>query len=297
MEQEKTFAHFIKYNNTVPIVLGILFLSTSATLAASPEVRDSIYEAESTVMSVDTTYLLAVDLDDYPFAIRITSVTEDDIAFYVAYEFDTIEIADSVWQDVTRIETLQVHKEALKGDFETYVEFQLAQVRDSALERLKETQNYQRTLGASQKTVATAYKGLIGKFREPDEMIVPQYESKISKNSDLYIKNPQPLVTWDANAEPSSGGDTSSRDKCPDMPGTQFTEGECVPWSPPGGGGEGEPPPEEPPAEEPPPEEPPAEEPPAEEPPAEEPPAEEPPAQDPPGEGGGEEGGGEGGGA
>ena len=34
MKQEKGLMHFLKYNNTVPIVLGILFLSTTATMAA-----------------------------------------------------------------------------------------------------------------------------------------------------------------------------------------------------------------------------------------------------------------------
>ena len=40
--EEKGIAHFIKYNNTVPIVLGLIFLSTTATFAATPAAREAV---------------------------------------------------------------------------------------------------------------------------------------------------------------------------------------------------------------------------------------------------------------
>ncbi len=195
MEKE-TVAHFIKYNNAVPIVLGILFLSTSATLAASPVVRDSVYSAQTQVVSTDNTYIISASLDSYPFAMRITSITEDDSYYYLTYDFDTIDIVDGVWQDVMRTQELRISKELLgEGDFEAYVESELAQVRSHELAKLKETQAYEKRIGMSEKIVATAYAGLIGKFFEPTAEHVPQYISEIDKDNPLYIKNPIPLVT------------------------------------------------------------------------------------------------------
>ena len=67
-------ATFIKYNNTVPIVLGVLFLGTSGALAASPAVRDSVYTSTQSTKSVDNSYIRTVNLDSFPFTVLITSL-------------------------------------------------------------------------------------------------------------------------------------------------------------------------------------------------------------------------------
>ena len=292
MEKE-SIGHFLKYNNTVPIVLGILFLSTSATMAASPAVRDSVYSAETTVRSVDNSYVVALDVEDYPFAMRVVSILEDDEYLYVEYEFDTVDVADYVWQDVTRVQKLTVSKALLQNqDFKSYVESELAQVLGNEIAHLTEVKASESRKGMSEKVVATEYSGLVGKFIEPSEERVPQYVSVVDKNDPLAIKNPKPLLTWDANAKPKpvvpprqeEDDETPPApvDQCPDLEGLQESASEC----PSGGGGE-----EEPPVGEPPVEEPPVEEPPAEEPPVEEPPAENPGEGDTGGDTGGESGG------
>ncbi len=265
MNEEKSIAHFIKYNNTIPIVLGILFLSTTATFAASPQAREAVYSETSEVRAVDNSYISSVNLDTYPFAIHITSVTEDDDKFYIAYDFDTIDVIDYVWQDALKKGTLQVFKSQLRGgDLKEYAEIEFAQLRNSEYQRLKQTQEYENHIGVSQKTVATAYAGLVGKFIEPSEEVLPFYQPPPelqNKNSPLALKNPKPLVTWDENNQPEpeverepepeetpgGGENPPAEDVCPDIEGTQATVEECT-------GGE-EPPTEEPPAEEPPQEE------------------------------------------
>lgn len=266
-EKEGNVAHFLKYNNTVPIVLGILFLSTSATLAANPAVRDTVYKAETQVQSVDNSYIVSVDLEDYPFAIRVTKVTEDDTTLYLAYDFDTIDIVDGVWQDVTRRAELKISKAQLgTNELEVFAENEFAQLKWHEANRLMETQEYEKRLGVSQKVVATAYRGIVGKFFEGTEERVPQYDSQVAKNDPLRVKNAQPLVTWDENAEPvmvegDDDEDYVPTDKCPDMLGIQLNPNDCNENNGGGGGGSEEPPVEEPPVGEPPSEEPPAEEP------------------------------------
>ncbi len=287
MEKEGSVVHFLKYNNTVPIILGILFLSTTATMAASPAVRESVYSAETAVVSVDNSYILSLDVEDYPFAMRIVSIVEDDLYYYVTYDFDTVDIIDSVWQDVIKRQELRVSKQLLgSGNLKPYIESELAQVLSSEIDKLVQTQMYEKRLGSSQKVVATEYRGLVGKFVDPSEERVPQYQTPIPKNDPLRVKNPQPLVTWDENNQPEPEEPVRPRfpDQCPGIAGIQTSEDECEP----SGGGEEEPPSEEPPVEEPPVEEPPVEELPAEEPPAEEPPAEQSPAETPPADTGSE---------
>lgn len=250
-----SFGNFLKYNNAVPIFFGILFLGTTGVFAASPEVRDAVYSETPVVHSVDNTYILSADLDTYPFAMRVTEVTEDADYFYVAYDFDTIELAEYVWQDVVKKNTLRISKSLLgTGELEKYVESELAQVRAHEVRRLKETQAYEKNIGMSQKVVATVYAGLVGKFLETSSESFPVYTPppQLNPNDPLYIANPQPSLTWDENA----------------VPPPVYTPPPVVETPPP-------------PAPSTPPQEPPAEEPPAEEPPVEEVPAETPPQEVP----------------
>src|SRR5690606_38271071 len=118
----------------------------------------------------------------------------------------------------------------------------------------------EKRIGASEKVVATAYRGLIGKFVPPKEVRLPHYESQVAKNDPLRIKNPQPLVTWDANNQPEvpvvvdDGTDDTGEDRpdpidrCPDMAGLQLNPNDCA-SSGGGGGGGSEPPVEEPPVD------------------------------------------------
>ncbi len=268
MEKEGTIVQFIKYNNTIPIVLGILFLSSSVTFAASPQAREAVYKATTEVQTVDNSYIATVTLDTYPFAIRVTGVTEDADRYYIAYDFETIDVVDYVWQDALKKGVMQVFKSQLKGgDLKEYAEIEFAQLRAAELTRLKETQVYERSIGVSQKTVATAYTGLVGKFIEPNNEALPFYQPPPelqNKDSALALKKPARLITWDENAQPEpevvvteepreeeedntpseTPTDPQPTDACPNMEGMQTSAEECPVVSE-------EPPSEEPPVEEP----------------------------------------------
>ncbi|HEX5774402.1 MAG TPA: immunoglobulin-like domain-containing protein [Candidatus Paceibacterota bacterium] len=211
MDAGSKAANFIKYNNTVPIILGVLFLSTSATLAASPEVRGSVYASNSQVVKVDNNRIVGVNVDTYPLSVQVTQVLEDDEYYYVRYTLTTLDVMDSIWRDVAIDNTLNVHKLALgERDLGEYVSEQLAEVRENERRRLRETQVIERKLGASNKLVATTYSGLVGRFLSPSEKefqgYTPVVRSKGEKTVAYVDPNrldtPATSPTYDANAKP-----------------------------------------------------------------------------------------------
>lgn len=260
---DSRIAHFIKYNNTIPIVLGLLFFSTSATFAAVPAVRDSFYSSETEIRSADNSYLLSVNIESYDFSMRITRVSEDSDWYYVDYDFDTIDVVDAAWQSVTYQKTLRVSKALLRGgDLRAYAESELSQVRDQERQLLTEAKEREKKNGLSQKVVATVYTGLVGKLITPDEETAPYYQptpEEQAKNDPLRVKNPKPLVTWDENAkvivpkaplppglpqDPTPGEGSGTPDEGPEAPGDEPPATTTPPTDTP---------PEEPPVEEEPP--------------------------------------------
>lgn len=210
MKEEHYLATFIKYNNAVPIIFSLLLLTGGGAFAATnPDVQQSIYSASTQVRSIDNSYITSVNLKSHPFSARITSVTQDDDYYYLAYDLSTIDVVDYVWRDVTKQNVLKVSKALLgSGKLADYAETELAQVRAGELRRLLETQAYERKLGVSQKVVATAYKGLVGKFITPTSETLPVYEPPAGPqdaDNPLAVEDPQPLTTWDANAAAAAG--------------------------------------------------------------------------------------------
>ncbi len=277
MGNEHYLITFIKYNNAVPIILGLLFLGGGGALAATnPAVQQSVYQQTQTVRSIDNTYLASVNLDTFPLQITVTSVSEDDTSYYVSYVMNTINVINYVWKNAQKTGTLTIHKEALKGgDLGLYVEGELAQIRDRELAVLKETQAIERRYGVTQKTVATAYSGIVGKFISPTVETFTGYDPVIDEPPVAESSVPsahQTLISSESLIDISVIEEREEEEEDDEDP--QVSPPEEPPIE--------EPPPEEPPVEEPPVEEEPVVEPPPEEPAPEEPPAEEPPPEEPP---------------
>ncbi len=251
MEPEPTVANFIKYNNAVPIAIGLIFLGAGGTFAATNP--DAIYSTTQTVQSVDNTYITNVDIESYPFKVGVTSVTEDDENYYVTYTLGTIDIVDYVWQDVLKKGSMSVSKAMLRGrDLGLYVEKDLADLRNSEKRRLLATQEIERTNGITQKTIATAYSGLVGKFISPKNEEFPGYrpvaKDPTAKGDPLALKTPVESNTYDAadiarqvaalqaanqgtgTTSTSTGSSTPTfTDLCPEVPGIQLSAQECQP--------------------------------------------------------------------
>ncbi len=169
-----SLSHFVQYHNAIPIALGVLFLGAGATFAATnPE---ALYSAQQSVVSIDNTYIANKDVSTYSPQAQIVSVTEDADNYYVSYQFTTIDIQNSVWQDVVKSEMMTVSKADLGQyrDLGVYVTEQLKQIVDREIQRLVSTQEIERK-NVTQKTVATAYGGLIGKFLDNTTEELPGY--------------------------------------------------------------------------------------------------------------------------
>ncbi len=176
----KKFTHFLVYNNTIPIVLGVLFLGTTATFAASPEAREAVIDTESAITTVDNSYLLNTTITDNTITITIGSVTEDSESYYIEYQLSTMEPRDGTWQPTTRIKTLMVNKESVVGrDLGLYAEEEIAEVHAFEVRLLKETQESERRAGLTPKVVTTEYSGLVGQFFDPNQEVFPQYDPVI----------------------------------------------------------------------------------------------------------------------
>ncbi len=174
------FTHFILYNNTIPIVLGVLFLGAGATFAAAPEAREAVLDSETAITEVDNSYLLNTTITDETVGITIGSVTEDSESYYIEYQMSTMEARDGAWQPVTRTKTLIVNKESVVGrDLGLYAEEEIAEVHAAEVRLLKETQASERRAGLTPKVVTTEYSGLVGQFFDPNQEVFPQYDPQV----------------------------------------------------------------------------------------------------------------------
>jgi hypothetical protein len=208
-QEASRVVQFVKYNNTIPIVLGIIFLGTTGAMAATPEVRSAVYTANARTVSIDNSRILSVDPDTYPLSIQIRSVTEDTDKYYVRYTLTTLGLVDGVWTDTALSKELVVYKDALgERDLGTYVSAELAEVREYERRLLADTQAIEKTNGLSQKVVATTYSGLVGKYLSPTEEVISGYSPVVEEGGPSApagsdpnrLANPIASLTFDANA-------------------------------------------------------------------------------------------------
>lgn len=198
----KKVLHFLQYHNAVPLAVGIMIVGSGAAFAATNP--QEIYNEQHTVLSVDNTYIANKNLEDYTPKTLITGVTEDDENYYVAYTFSTIDVRDYVWQDISRNETITVSKADLGPyrDLGVYITAQLKQIIGRESARLAATQEDARKQ-ISQKVVATAYGGLVGKFLDETTETLPGYTPVVELP-------PAPEPQLAASAEAASGSASSA---------------------------------------------------------------------------------------
>ncbi|MEY2665095.1 MAG: hypothetical protein RLZZ480_200 [Candidatus Parcubacteria bacterium] len=174
------WTHFFLYNNTVPIIFGILFLGAGATYAASPEARSTVVRSETSLYSIDNSYLIAATVTDESVIITIGSVTENEVKYFVEYQMSTIGVQNGVWQPVTVTKTLEVRKDTIIGrDLGLYVAEELSELHAYEVRRLKETQETERMNGLAPKVVATEYSGLVGRYLSSEQEVFPGYDPLI----------------------------------------------------------------------------------------------------------------------
>jgi hypothetical protein len=165
--------NFLKYNNTVPIVISLLLLSAGGAYAAANP--DAILSQQQEVTGVDNSYIVNKDLAAYTPTVEITNVIEDAESYTVEYRISTIDIDNYVWKDIMRQERMEVDKTALKGkDLGLYVTGQLKNIIDNQLAYLHDVQEKERKQ-VSRAVVSTTYGGLIGKLLSDKTEELPGY--------------------------------------------------------------------------------------------------------------------------
>ena len=161
----KKLTYFIKYHNAFPIALSVVLLGSGVVFAASPQAREAIISENTTVRSVDNSYIINVDLGAYNPQLKITSVEKDDSNYYVSYTYDTISIDNYVWKKYKTNETLTVSKRALGDkDLGLYVAKEISEVINNEDVYLKKVQDIEKNKGTTKKIATTEYSGLVGRM-------------------------------------------------------------------------------------------------------------------------------------
>jgi len=157
--------NFIKYHNAFPIALSVILLSSGAVFAASPEARDVIISEETTVRSVDNSYIVGINLQTHDPQLQIISIEDDGASYYVGYSYNTVTITDYVWKGFRTNKTLTVPKEVLgKRDLGLYVAEEVNEILSREQEYLNEVQVIEKNKGVTKKVATTEYSGLVGKM-------------------------------------------------------------------------------------------------------------------------------------
>lgn len=248
------FNRFIKYNNAIPIAASAILLIVGGSFAASPDFRENFISSQETIRSVDNSGIIAANLDNFNFGLRVKSAAEDVKNYYIIYIFKTLAIKDYIWQEIENEKTLTVAKEALgERDLGLYIAGELGEVIDYELSYLKEVQRLERENGLTQKVLAVEYSGLIGRFLNSEEKIFEGYQPVVQTPEAEVNVNQSETPVWSGTNQQSETVNQDLETQNSDTPAPQEETDNSEPNL------EATPPSEEIPAEQPPTEEPPQE--------------------------------------
>lgn len=189
----RALLHFIKYNNTFPLLLLGVLVVAGAVLAATGDIPSPLSSqnrslAPKTPTPTDTSLLLQQDLGRYHIKVRIENITENATTYQVQYTFNSLDIVDGRWQETQKQKSLVVQKEMLgQRSLTDYLTEQISQVTQQELAYLSEVQA-KLFGGDRQKGQPTKYAGLIGKELALEQSSVGKKEAsqkeKTTKVSD-----------------------------------------------------------------------------------------------------------------
>lgn len=176
----KPIIDFIKYHNSVSIGFA-LFMLASGAMAASPDVREVLYNTETTPKSADNSFLLNIDLDRSDFGLVILDIQEDEENYYVGYQYNTVKVQEYSWRPTSIQNSLIIAKSALgRQDLGEVVAHELGQLMDREYNYFKDAQKIERAKGPIKKVVTTKYAGLIGALLDPKDKVFEGYEPVVA---------------------------------------------------------------------------------------------------------------------
>lgn len=197
----RSILEFIKYNNAVPLILAVLMLGTGVAFAANPAVREALFPTDSGPIgpppAAEARVLLATDPKDFDMAFHIDSVIEAGESYRIGYSYRTFEVANNVWQVVSKTKELDIPKTLLgKRDLGLYAAEQIGQVMDREIAYLSEVRT--QALKPELKTsVSREYAGLVGRSLDTEERRFDGYKPVVKEAEEAEEKQKAPKETVD----------------------------------------------------------------------------------------------------
>lgn len=179
--------NFIRYHNAFTIGLVLVFFG-GGLIFASDDAREAVGEVIGREVineqGVDNRTILAANLENFDFGMKIGNVSEDDKNYYVEYSFNTLGILDNAWQPTERRLSMIIDKSSLNGqDLGLYVQKQLNEVAQNELVYLKTVQTAELEKGKTEIVRTTEYTGLIGLVLDTRSEILPGYEPVVKNET------------------------------------------------------------------------------------------------------------------
>lgn len=171
----KSFFEFLKYNNSVPFIFLALLLGAGTALATNSQLRQSVFAPETVVPNdvpekADVSQLLDMNIKKFDLDLRIDTLTEDGLNYYVSYSYQTWGIVDDTWQEMRKIGKMDIPKALLgKRDLKTYLIEQIGQVMDRELAYLGEAQAIARETAVPKQS--SKYASLIGSEVKKEDVL------------------------------------------------------------------------------------------------------------------------------
>jgi hypothetical protein len=196
----KKLSQFLQYNNFVPVALAVLILGGTGTFAATPAGQQALLASAQSVVSVDNTFLIALDVESFEFGATVTAVEETAEYYTVSYDLETVDIVNDIWQPVTKQQEMKVYKAILEdNDLGLYVQEELSEVVEHHRQITAQAQKNEQEAGASVKKVATVYSGLVGQFLSTSEEEFESYNQVVYP--EVVAPDEDALVTMTTTSE------------------------------------------------------------------------------------------------
>lgn len=178
----KRIIYFLKYHNLIPIILGLVLLATAGAFA-NEGVRNAVIGEKIEVSEgIDNSQLLAIDLDNFDFVLKINQVSEDEENYFIDCTYQTLAIKDNAWQPVIKEQKMTVLKKVLANrDLGLYIQEELSELALHELNYLKEVQATEKEKGVQKLVASIDYTGLIGLVLDVKNKILPGYQPVITE--------------------------------------------------------------------------------------------------------------------
>lgn len=195
----KNFLSTLKYNNLVPIFLGVVFLGGGAALAA-PQVAKVLTENGE----VSTELIRSTNLQHFDLAPTVTSVSESEIEHIITYTMETLAPTGGEWQVITKQGEFTISKIGISpSQLNEYVVRTLKELEEQERTYLASVQNIEREIYANQKTsLGGLLASLIGAKADDIKITKPE-EREVVEGDRPDIVSPLPIID-DSNVASST---------------------------------------------------------------------------------------------